>query len=93
MDVFERVTFSDPTKITGLKSLDHFTRYISQTTYKSKVVISQDSCKLEKQVFFFSHRSWQELIDLVGYVHEISKCNCSKSINFNSYPNEYQKIN
>lgn len=69
--------------------IDHFTRLFSKVVYKSRVVIIQENCLLKNQEFFFSHRTWQELVDLVQCVHGISVCKCqADSVEFISYPNE-----
>jgi len=74
------------------QNVDHFTRLLSKMVYKSRVVIVQENCLLSSQEFFFSHRTWQELVDLTQYVHDISICKCGcRGLDFISYPNEYPK--
>ena len=74
------------------QNVDHFTRLISTMIYKSRVVVLQKNCLVEGQEFFFSHRTWQDLVDMIQHVHDISICKCKcRSIDFISYPNEYPK--
>lgn len=82
----------EPRALSKRVRIDHFTRMISKVVYKSRVVVLQKNCLLEGQEFFFSHRTWQELVDLIQHVHDISICKCGcLGLDFISYPNEYPK--
>jgi hypothetical protein len=92
MDLMESIVLSEPRPLSKKISIDHFTRLVSGVVYKSRVVVLQNNCLLEKQEFYFSHRTWQELVDLIQHVHDISICKCQcKGLDFVSYPNEFSK--
>lgn len=93
MDLIESsLILTEARKTVPKQDVDHFTRLMSKNIYKSRVVIVQDSCLLKSQEFFFSHRTWQELVDLTQYVHDISICKCGcAGLDFICYPNEYSR--
>lgn len=90
MEDFEFLVFSQPAQFSKPRNLDHFTKHVSKVVFKSRVIIEQPDCLLNNQIFYFSHRTWQEMVDLVQCVHETSYCKCGeKSLTFHSFPSEF----
>ena len=63
------------------------TQLTYQEVVRSKIIVEKEGCKLNEQHFYIRHRSFQELVEFIQAMHEVSYCKCGANWPFfTTYP-------